>query len=121
MRLYKEQNDEDPILQRVSAFVGAFESSLRTLLPYKSKLEENIKEADLEWWVFRNVSKKQDYPIFMAHVEEIGYKRGVRKEEKRPNQLFNSKGEYPNRIIYIDTENPKTILDYLRKYVIWNK
>jgi len=87
----------------------------------KEKYEEDIKEADLEWWVFKNVSKEQDYPIFMAHAEEIGYKRGVRKEERRPNQLFNSEGEYPNRIIYIDTENPKTILDYLRKYVIWNK
>jgi hypothetical protein len=50
MRLYKEQNDEDPILQRVSAFVGAFEGSLRTLLPYKSKLEEifGIRGLDLE-------------------------------------------------------------------------
>jgi len=85
----------------------------------KDKYEENIKEADLEWWVFKNVSKDQDYPIFMAHAEEIGYKRGTRKEEKRPNQLFNSEGEYSDRIIYIDSDNPKTILDYLRKYVIW--
>lgn len=85
----------------------------------KEKYEENIREADLEWWVFRNVSEMQDYPIFMAHAEEIGYKRGVRKEEKRPNQLFNSEGEYSDRVIYIDTKNPKTILDYLRKDVIW--
>ncbi len=85
----------------------------------KEKHEENIKEADLEWWVFRNVSKEQDYPIFMAHAEEIGYKRGTRKEEKRLNQLFNSEGEYSDRVIYIDTKNPKTILDYLRKSVIW--
>ena len=55
----------------------------------------------------------------MAHAEEIGYKRGVRKEEKRPNQLFNSEGEYSDRIIYIDTKDAKTILDYLRKNVIW--
>lgn len=91
-------------------------------LPFKElkeRYEENIKEADLEWGVFRNVSKEQDYPIFMAHAEEIGYKRGTRKEEKRPNQLFNSEGEYSDRIIYIDTDEPKTILDYLRKSVIW--
>ncbi|MCM8832282.1 MAG: N-6 DNA methylase, partial [Candidatus Omnitrophica bacterium] len=69
----------------------------------KEKYEDSIKEADLEWWVFKNVSKEQDYPIFMAHAEEIGYKRGTRKEEKRPNQLFNSEGEYSDRIIYIDT------------------
>lgn len=87
----------------------------------KEKYEESIKEADLEWWVFKNVSKEQNYPIFMAHAEEIGYKRGIRKEEKKPNQLFASEGEYSDRIIYIDTENPKTILDYLRKYVVWTK
>jgi type I restriction enzyme M protein len=86
---------------------------------HKEKYEDNIKEADLYWWVFKNVSKEQDYPIFMAHAEEIGYKRGVRKEEKRLNQLFNSEGEYSNRIIYINTKNPKTILDYLRKNMIW--
>lgn len=85
----------------------------------KEKYQDSIKEADLEWWVFKNVSKEQDYPIFMAHAEEIGYKRGVRKEEKRPNQLFDSEGEYSDRVIYIDIENPKTILDYLRKNVIW--
>jgi type I restriction enzyme M protein len=85
----------------------------------KEKYEDDIKEADLEWWVFRNVSKEENYSIFMAHAEEIGYKRGKRKEEKRPNQLFNSEGEYSERVIYIDTENPETILDYLRKYVLW--
>ena len=70
--------------------------------------------------MFKNVSREQDYPIFMAHAEEIGYKRGVGKEDtKRPNQLFASEGEYPDRIIYIDTKDPKTILDYLRKNVIW--
>lgn len=85
----------------------------------KEKYKESIKEADLEWWVFKNVSKEQDYPIFMAHAEEVGYKRGVRKEEKRLNQLFNFEGEYSGRVINIDTKNPKTILDYLRKNVIW--
>ena len=95
------------------------ENKKLSLKELKDKYEENIKEADLEWWVFKNVSKNQNYPIFMAHAEEIGYKRGTRKEEKRPNQLFNSEGEYSDRIIYIDIDNPKTILDYLRKYVIW--
>lgn len=83
----------------------------------KDKYGENIKDVDLEWWVFKNVSKEHDYPIFMAHAEEIGYKRGVRKEEKRPNQLFNSEGEYSNRIICIDNKNPKTILDHLRNFL----
>jgi type I restriction enzyme M protein len=91
----------------------------KPLKEIRQQYQDSIKEANLEWWVFRNISKEQDYPIFMAHAEEIGYKRGVRKEEKRPNQLFNSEGEYSNRVIYIDTKHPQTILDNLRNYVLW--
>jgi len=118
----KEQNKEkfvEPLIKLLGK--ENFETEDKKLLfkELKEKYEENIKEADLEWWVFRNVSREQDYPIFMAHAEEIGFKRGVRKEEKRPNQLFNSEGEYSDRVIYIDTSSPKTILDYLRKNVRW--
>ena len=118
----KEQNKEKffPLLIKLLGEEN-FETEDKKLSfkELKEKYEENIKEVDLEWWVFKNVSKEQDYPIFMAHAEEIGYKRGARKEEKRPNQLFNSEGEYSDRIIYIDTKDAKTILDYLRKNVIW--
>jgi len=116
----KEQNKEKfvslliELLGEESFEMGDKKLSFKQL---KEKYEEKIKEADLDWWVFKNVSREQDYPIFMAHAEEIGYKRGTRKEEKRPNQLFDSEGEYSDRIIYIDTKNPKTILDYLRKFL----
>ena len=122
MKSGKEQ-DKKEFIELLNKLLGEenINSEDKNLLlkELKEKYEESIKEADLDWWVFKNVSKDQDYPIFMAHAEEIGYKRGTRKEEKRPNQLFNSEGEYSDRIIYIDTKNPKTILDYLRKNVIW--
>ncbi|MCK4476157.1 MAG: N-6 DNA methylase [Methanophagales archaeon] len=86
----------------------------------KKKYEDDIKLANLDWWVFSQISKEIDYPIFMAHAEEIGYKRGARKEEKRPNQLFQIKETDEGKEIIIDTENPKAILDYLRRDVIWN-
>lgn len=124
LKLEKEQN-KDRFIELLAQLLGEEnfdpEDKKLSFKELTEKYEDNIKEADLEWWVFRNVSKEQDYSIFMAHAEEIGYKRGIRKEEKRPNQLFNSEGEYSDRIIYIDTQNPKTILDYLRKNVIWNK
>ncbi len=86
----------------------------------KKKYENDIKLADLEWWAFSQISKEIDYPIFMAHADEIGYKRGARKEEKRPNQLFQI-AEIDNiKEIVIDSNNPKTILDYLRRDVIWS-
>lgn len=81
----------------------------------KEKYKEEIKLADSEWWVFKKVSEELNYKIFMAHVEEIGYKRGV-KEEIRENQLFQTDVEGD---IIIDTNNPKTILDYLRRTVKW--
>ena len=82
----------------------------------KEKYAEEIELADEEWWVFRKVSEELNYKIFMAHAEEIGYKRGLRGEEQRPNQLFQTD---ENGNIVIDTENPKTILDYMRKVVKW--
>ena len=122
MKSDKEQN-KTKFIELLKKLLGEeninSEDKNLSLKELKEKYGESIKEADLEWWVFKNVSKEQDYPILMAHAEEIGYKRGTRKEEKRPNQLFNSEGEYSDRIIFIDTDNPKTILDYLRKYVIW--
>jgi len=81
---------------------------------------DDIKEVDHEWWIFRNISHKHDYPIFMAHAEEIGYKRGARKEEKRLNQLFCAEGDYFERKIIVNVKDPKTIIDHLRKTVIWN-
>ncbi|MBR2694967.1 MAG: restriction endonuclease subunit M [Thermoguttaceae bacterium] len=40
------------------------------------------------WWVFAEVSSKIDYNIFMAEVDNIGYKRGSRGEKEMPNELF---------------------------------
>lgn len=121
----EKQQDKNKFVEYLIKLLGKenFEAEDKhlTFEELKERYKDNIKEADLEWWVFKNVSKEQDYPIFMAHTEEIGYKRGIRKEEKRPNQLFNSEGEYSDRIIYIDVKNPKTILDHLNKSVIWTK
>jgi len=82
----------------------------------KEKYEDEIQLVDSEWWVFKKVSEELNYKIFMAHAEEIGYKRGVRGEEVRENQLFQTDEEGN---LVIDTNNPKTILDYLRNYVTW--
>lgn len=82
----------------------------------KEKYKEEIKLADSEWWTFRKVSEELNYKIFMAHAEEIGYKRGIRGEEVRENQLFQTDEEGN---VIIDTNNPKTILDYLRGAVRW--
>lgn len=40
------------------------------------------------WWVFSKVAKKFNYDIFMAEVDNIGYKRTKRGEKEMPNELF---------------------------------
>ena len=40
------------------------------------------------WWVFGEVAKKFNYDIFMAEVDNIGYKRTKRGEKEMPNELF---------------------------------
>lgn len=107
------------------------------------------------WWVFGEVSKHFNYPIFYAEVENIGYKRTKRGEQDKDipikdemgniiafkNDFFKVKAEKVKRTywvkkgnkvvqeekeeiiktdIIIDTENPETVLDYLRKGNIWS-
>lgn len=71
-----------------------------------------------------------EFPVYM--VDEIGYKLSNRKEKARPNQLCrfvgkNSKIEKPNLHLMdedfelvIDTKNPKTILDFIKRDVTWD-
>jgi len=67
----------------------------------KKKYNEYIKEADEEWWVFHKVASELEYNIFMAIVEEVGYKRTKRSERKRHNDL-------------------ETILDAMKEKVRWD-
>ena len=66
------------------------------------------------WWVFGEVTKKINYDIFMAEVDNIGYKRYTKNkvvvEKPMPNELFRSK----NGEIIVDDEQLDTVLDYMR-------
>jgi type I restriction enzyme M protein len=91
--------------------------SLKELVDsYKDELDQ----IDEEWWVLSHTAEELDYPILMAHADEIGYKRLRARaggEEPRPNRLFRTNA---NNEIVIDTENPTTILDNIRKSVRWD-
>jgi len=85
----------------------------------KEKYEDDIKQMDADWWIFSKISKDFNYQIFMAHAEEIGYKRGANKEEKRKNELFFSVENEGKRTIKINTNDPARILDNLLKSLEW--
>ncbi len=73
-----------------------------------------------DWWIFTKVSKEIDYSLFMANVENVGYKRTTRFEKQRPNDLFTSIKRDNIEEITFDTRDPIKVLDYLRKEVKWD-
>jgi type I restriction enzyme M protein len=45
------------------------------------------------WWVFGEVSKFFNYPVFLAQAENIGYKRGKRGEKDKDLSIRNENGD----------------------------
>ena len=78
---------------------------------------EEMRYADKDWWVFKQVaSELGDYGTFLAIADEVGYKRGVRGEEDRPNDLF----RMTDKTILVDPKEPMSILDKLLSSIKWN-
>jgi type I restriction enzyme M protein len=89
-----------------------------TLRDVIEQYKDELDQVDEEWWVLNHTAQELDYPILMAHADEIGYKRlRSRKggEEVRPNRLYKTQNEE----IIVDIENPTTILDNIKKKVRW--
>lgn len=63
------------------------------------------------WWVFGEVAKQLNYKIFMAEVENIGYKRTTRSEKITENDLYRMNDE--NEIL-VDDGIKEKVLDFLR-------
>jgi len=127
------ETEEKEILARM--LKDYIEEDNRNLLPkqiiekYKDELQELCKyDNDIKdvfgfvntWWVFGEVAKELDYKIFMAEVENIGYKRTKRGEKPAPNELYRE-GEitYPDGSkhsgILVDDGVKETALDYMRE------
>lgn len=64
------------------------------------------------WWLFGEVTKELNTEIVFAEANTIGYKRTKRGEKPQPTDLYQT-DESGN--IVVDTINPKTILDFIRK------
>jgi len=66
--------------------------------------------------VFGCVAKELNYQVFMAEVENVGYKRTKSRINSMPNELFrvNDAGT-----VLVDDGIKSTVLDYLRD-IIWD-
>lgn len=69
------------------------------------------------WRVFEMVTETIDYPIFMAEVDNVGYKRTRRGEKPAPNELYRQLGDGS---IAVNDGVMETVLDYLRE-VDWEQ
>lgn len=121
------EKQEEEILQRIlkdyikvddtklspKELIQKYTDELKNLCKYDADTTEIFGFANT-WWVFGEVAKELNYTIFMAEVENIGYKRTKRGEKPMPNELYrtNEKDE-----VMLSDEDKKfeTALDYMRK------
>lgn len=68
------------------------------------------------WWVFGKVVNEQDYHVFMAEVQNVGYKKTKRGEKIMPNELFRTD---TNGEILVDDGVFSTVLDHMRR-ISWD-
>ena len=95
--------------------VEKYNDELKELCKYDNDTKDVFGFVNT-WWVFGAVAKELNYIIFMAEVDNVGYKRTKRGEKTMPNELFrlNDKGE-----VMVEDGVKETALDYLRD-VIWD-
>ena len=108
LKSYLEQEDKK---LSAKALIEKYADELKELCKYNNDTKDVFGFVN-SWWVFGEVAKELNYKIFMAEVENIGYKRTKRGEKLMPNELYrmNDKGE-----VLIDDGVTKTVLDYMRK------
>lgn len=115
IRMLKDYIEEDDKKLSSIELIKKYEDELKDLCKYDDATKEIFGYVNT-WWVFGEVARELNYKIFMAEVENVGYKRTTRGEKPMPNELYrlNDKGE-----VIVDDEEKETALDYLRE-VKWD-
>lgn len=114
-KMLKDYIEEDDQELSSKELVGKYKDELKELCKYDNDTKDVFGFVNT-WWVFGEVAKELNYKIFMAEVENVGYKRTKRGEKPMPNELYrvNDKDE-----ILVDDGVKETALDHLRE-VIWD-
>jgi len=110
-KMLKDFFEEDDNKLSVNELVEKYTDELKELCKHDNDTKDTFGFVNT-WWVFGEVAKELNYKIFMAEVENIGYKRTKRGEKPMPNDLFriNDKGE-----VLVDDGVMETALDYMRQ------
>lgn len=110
-RMLKDYFEDDDKKLSAKELIEKYKDELKELCKYDNGTEDVFGFVNT-WWVFGEVAKELDYKIFMAEVENVGYKRTKRGEKPMPNDLYriDDKGE-----IIVDDGKKQTALDYMRE------
>jgi len=110
-RMLKDYIENEDKKLSAKKLTEKYQDELKKLCKYDNDTKDIFGFVNT-WWVFGEVAKELNYKIFMAEVENIGYKRTKRGEKPMPNELFrtNDKGE-----VLVDDGVTKAALDYIRK------
>jgi len=114
-RMLKDYIEEEDKQLSAKDLIVKYQDELKELCKYNNDTKDIFGFVNT-WWVFGEVTKCLNYKIFMAEVENVGYKRTKRGEKPMPNELYrlNDKGE-----VLVDDGVKETALDYLRE-VLWD-
>ena len=115
LRLLKDYIEEEDDKLSLEELVKKYTDEIIELCKYDKDTKDVFGFVNT-WWVFGEVAKELDYKIFMAEVENIGYKRTKRGEKPKPNELFRTDDK---GVILVDDGVMETALDYLR-LIEWN-
>jgi len=111
VKMLKDYIEADDKKLSAKELIVKYTDELNVLCKYDNDTKDVFGFVNT-WWAFGEVAKELNYKIFMAEVENVGYKRTKRGEKPMPNELYrtNDKGE-----VVIDDDETKTALDYMRK------
>ena len=107
LKVYLQEKDSELTNEEL---MDKYAEEIDSLCKHDKDLEKEFGFANT-WWVFEEVAKKMEYPIFMAEVDNIGYKRSKRGEKLQPNDLYREAGGK----VLVDDGVKETVLDYIRE------
>jgi len=110
-RMLKDYIENEDKKLSAKKLIEKYQDELKELCKYDNDTKDVFGFINT-WWVFGEVAKELNYKIFMAEVENVGYKRTKRGEKPMPNELYrvNKKSE-----VLVDDGVMETALDYMRK------
>lgn len=116
IRFLKPYITEGDINLTKEQLILKFEDELLNLCKYDKDTEKEFGFVNT-WWVFEEVAKELNYPIFMAEADNVGYKRSKRGEKITSNDLYRID---ENGMVLVDDNIKETILDYMRE-IDWSR